>query len=130
MASIKSFEELELWQFSRELMKKIILQFNQVDDRNTGYLKNHLYKTAGSIMDNIAEGFERSGNKELIHFLSFSKGSSGELRSQLYRAYDFKLIDQQTLDKLIEENRIISIQLNNFINYLKRSDLKGSKFHS
>lgn len=98
------------------------------EEVNFGFLKNHMFKTAGSIMDNIAEGAERSGNKEFIHFLSISKGSSGELISQLYRAMDVGLISEQEFDTCETLLIDISSQLANFMRYLKKSNNRGFKF--
>ena len=88
MASYKNFEDLDVWQKSRELNLKLFNLLSTHTDFKNGFLVNHIYKTSGSIMDNIAEGFERGGNKEFIQFLYYSKGSAGELRSHIYRAFD------------------------------------------
>lgn len=102
--------------------------FKSKNQNEYGYLVNNLFKTAGSTMDNIAEGFERDGNKEFRQFLSISKGSSGELKSQLYRAMNFELISQDEFNRLSKRNNIISKQLGSLMNYLKSSKLKGRKF--
>jgi|SRR5690554_1813025 len=128
MSKITSFEDLEVWKLSRQLNVDMFQILCQKDHRLYGFLINHLFKTSGSIMDNIAEGFERGGNKEFINFLSYSKGSAGELRSQFYRALDVEVLTQKDFKKLQGQTLEISRQLSLFIKYLKNSKYKGSKF--
>ena len=128
MATINNFEDLEIWQNARELCKKI----NQYCLHNPKFLnhdKNQIDRASASIMDNIAEGFEREGNKEFVNFLTMSKGSAGEVRSQLIRAFDRNYIDEEVLSFLKSETISLSKKLSGFINYLKNSEHKGNKFN-
>ncbi len=128
MATLNRFEDLKIWQDARNFNKNLFNVLLSVNDLKYGFLKNHLFKTSGSIMDNIAEGFEREGNKEFIQFLYYSKGSAGEIKSQLYRAFDLNLINEVNFNDLSNQLVNISSQLSLFIKYLKNSEFKGSKF--
>ncbi len=129
MATVKSFEELDVWKRARVFAKRIYGLTNDGTFAKDYSLKDQINRSAGSIMDNIAEGFERGGNREFITFLSYSKGPCGETRAQLYRAFDRSHIDERTLSELNEEGLSISKMISGLIAYLKQSEMKGSKFH-
>jgi len=128
VSKINSFEDLEVWQKARGFARKI----HEVSRRELFVkdysLKDQINRSSGSIMDNIAEGFERGSKKEFIQFLFIAKGSCGESRSQLYRALDKNYIDTTEFEKLKEEAVNISKQLSGFISYLTNSDIKGQKY--
>mgnify|MGYP001260860294 CR=1 FL=1 len=129
MSSWNSFEDIEAWQLSRDFCNKVYKLMSETELKNDFRLKDQLNGSAGSIMDNIAEGFERGGNKEFIQFLTIAKASAGESRSQLYRVHDRKYISQNEFEALINQVTIISGKLGNLIKYLKSSEFKGSKFN-
>jgi four helix bundle protein len=128
MATIKRFEDLEIWQDARKLSKEIILISKNTDLDRDFKLKAQIKDSSGSVMDNIAEGFERNGNAEFRQFLSIAKGSAGETRSQLYRVFDNEYINEVHLNQLIFECEKLSIKIHNFITYLNKKDFKGTKF--
>jgi four helix bundle protein len=126
--TITGFEDLEIWQDARELCK-MIRKLSMREPFNHDFrFRDQINSSSGSIMDNIAEGFERNGKKEFIQFLSISKGSCGETRSQAYRAFDASFISQEDLNDLLDRTKKLSIKIGNFINYLKNSPYQGTKY--
>lgn len=128
MATITSFEDLEIWQLARKICKQINELVKAGKFENDYSLVNQIRGSSGSAMDNIAEGFERDGNKEFINFLSISKASAGECRSQLYRALDNKYITQEEFGSLKDKLLELGIKTKRFMDYLRNSGFKGSKF--
>ena len=128
MASVKDFEELAIFQKARELSKKIYPVTNREVFKSDYRFVQQIRAAAGSIMDNIAEGFERTGNKEFLNFLYIAKGSCGEVRSQLIRANDIGYLTPEEYKELYTECRKLSAGIMNFIKEIKASDLTGAKF--
>jgi four helix bundle protein len=128
MATINRFEDLEIWQEARRLAKEIHIISIQTELKNDYRFKDQIKASSGSIMDNIAEGFERDGNIEFRQFLSIAKGSAGETRSQLYRVFDFEYISEQKFELLKKDYENLSGKIKNFITYLNKKDFKGNKF--
>jgi four helix bundle protein len=125
---IHCFEELEIWQEARELCK-VIFEITSVEPFSKDYkFRDQIRDASGSIMDNIAEGFGRGGNKEFINFLSIAKASNEETRSQSYRAFDYEYISDHQLNDLLEKTKRISRKTTVLIQYLRKSSIPGSKF--
>lgn len=128
MSTIKRFEDLRCWQSARELCK-LIYQFTRKQKFSKDFtLVNQVRNSSGSGMDNIAEGFDRAGNKEFIQFLSIARGSVAEVKSQLYRALDQNYIDDTEFHQAYDLANHTSKETTNLMIYLKKSDLKGFKF--
>lgn len=119
---------MEVWQRARSFARSIYALTQQGSFWRDFKLKDQINSATESITSNIAEGFERDGAKEFIQFLSVSKGSSGEARSQLYTALDRNHIPLDVFEKLNEEALIIGKQLAGLMIYLKRSDYRGLKY--
>lgn len=128
MATVKVFEDLEIWKLSRILCNDINQVANNTELRKDYRLYGQIDGSSGSVMDNIAEGFERNGNKEFVQFLSIAKASCGETRCQLYRVFDRNYITLEKFNKLKEQSLVLSKMIGGFINYLKNSEFKGSKY--
>src|SRR4030095_4315831 len=127
--TITKFEEIKAWNLAREQAKEIHKLTNKECFARDFELRKQMNSSSGSVMDNIAEGFERSANGEFKYFLGVAKGSNGEVRSQLYRVLDRKYITQSEFDSYYNKNAAIGGKLNTFIDYLVQSPLKGQRFN-
>ena len=123
-----SFEELKIWQNARELTKEIYAITRLPEFSKDYRFVGQITAAMGSVMDNIAEGFERDGNKEFLQFLSIAKGSCGEFRSQIYRAYDVGYMDEITFNTLLNKAKLLSSSIYFFAQSLKKSDIQGNKY--
>lgn len=128
MATIKNFKELNLWQLSRKLCQEVWILKTETELEKDYSLWNQINRSSGSIMDNIAEGFERDGNREFIQYLSIAKSSCAELESQLFRAYDRNYFPKNKLDELLYQCSQIQTGIAGFIKYLQHSQMKGNKY--
>ena len=126
MAKINSFEDLEVWQRAWKICQFVESLFNQTDLGKNYGLRNQMETSSGSIMDNIAEGFDRDGNREFHNFLSYSKGSAGELKSQT--GFDKKLITKEQFESLLDMCEVEKNKIGASMNYLRNSEIKGQKF--
>ncbi|MEI7533268.1 MAG: four helix bundle protein [Verrucomicrobiae bacterium] len=128
MAKIERFEDLISWQKARDLNRLVYkISANGTFAKDFG-LRDQIRRASISIMSNIAEGFERGGDKEFAQFLSNAKGSCGEVRCQLYVALDEKYLSEAEFKQLSEQSQEVSRLISGMITYLRRSELKGSKF--
>lgn len=125
MATITKFEQLDIWQLARIQTQDFDLLVETTPLAKDYELRNQMNRSSGSVMDCIAEGFERSGNKEFKNFLVIAKGSNGEFRSQLYRCLDRRHIAKENFEYLYGKNVIIGNKLMSFITYLQNSHYKG-----
>ncbi len=125
---VSTFEDLAVYQRARALTNEIYRLTRVAPFSRDRGLVDQIRRAAVSILSNIAEGFERNGNPELVQFLFIAKGSSGEVRAQLMIAADQQYLDAATHDRLHGDCRRISAMLNNLIAYLRRSPLRGSKY--
>ena len=120
MATAKQFEDLGIWQDARVLVKEIYTASRQrIFYRDFG-LRDQIRRAATSTMSNIAEGFERGRRKEFIQFLSITKGSNGEVRSQLYVALDQEYLTGKEFNTLRDSAMILSRRIARFMSYLEK----------
>jgi four helix bundle protein len=128
MATLEQFEELEAWKKARELTKAIYQVSSNGEFARDFGLRDQIRRAAVSIISNIAEGFERDGNKEFLQFLSFAKGSCGEVRAQLYVALDQAYVSAGQFQELIEQTKQVSRLIGGLRKYLQTSQIQGRKY--
>ncbi|MCA1741368.1 MAG: four helix bundle protein, partial [Bacteroidales bacterium] len=109
---IDRFEDIIAWQKAKGMTLKLYLLFK--DNRDFGF-RDQICRASTSVMNNIAEGFERNSDKEFKHFLFIAKGSSGEVRSMLYLAYELHYIDNTSFKELLESSTEVSGLLSGLI---------------
>jgi four helix bundle protein len=128
MSKVTRFEDLIVWQKARSIAVSVYSITDNGQFASDYILKNQMRRASISISSNIAEGFERNGNKEFVQFLSIAKSSAGELRSQLYLALDLQFIKEREFNALLNDVVEISKMISGLLEYLKNNELKGSKF--
>lgn len=128
MSKIKRFEDIDCWKKARALTKSVYSISLGARFSKDFALRDQLRRSSISILSNIAEGFERDGNKEFVQFLSIAKGSCGEARAQLYVALDQEYISDAQFRSISEMAIEISRMLSGLIKYLKQSEMVGRKY--
>lgn len=128
MATVKRFEDLEVWQQARKLATAIYQLTSNGTIVKDYELVKQMNRSVGSIMDNIAEGFDRGGKREFIQILAIARGSCAELKSQLYRALDRKHIGEEIMKQAYEQIEAITRMISGLIKYLNNSNIKGNKY--
>jgi four helix bundle protein len=125
MATFTRFEDIQCWQLGRKIDNELH-PLTLVNGFERDFkLKDQILSSSGSIMDNISEGFGRRGNKDFVRFLSYSKGSSEELKSQLYRAMDRGYINQEQFQSLYDQAHVVGRKLGALMNMLENSSYKS-----
>jgi len=125
--TIERFEDLVAWQKARLLTSKIYAATRIGQFAKDFGLIDQIRRAAVSIGSNIAEGFERGNNKEFVTFLGIAKGSAGEVRSQLYSAYDVRYLSDAEITELVELSKDVSKLINGLILSLRKSAVGGMR---
>ena len=118
----KRFEELPCWQKARTLCRAVFDLIHEKEFRKDFSLKNQIWAASGSVMDNIAEGFDDGSTREFIRFLGYSQRSSSEVQSQLYRSFDCKYINQDQFDSTYKLASDCRKQIKGLRKYLRNYD--------
>ena len=128
MATIEKFEDIAAWQKARALSLAIYACSKEGAFARDFAFRDQIRSAAVSVMSNIAEGFERDGNREFLQFLATAKGSCGEVRSQLYTALDQGYLEPEGFRQLSSLARDTSRLLAGLMRYLQQSTRKGRKY--
>jgi four helix bundle protein len=101
---IERFEDIEAWQLARKLTKQVyVLTCKEPFSRDYG-LRDQIQRASGSVMHNIAEGFDSGSNLEFVRFLGYAKRSCTEIQSQLYIAIDQKYVSTEEFNTMYDPN--------------------------
>ena len=125
--TIKKFEEIEAWQMARRLCLLVKRCTEKEAFSKDWELRRQIRNSSGSVMDCIAEGFERGSNREFRYFLDIAKGSCGEVRSQGYRALDYGYVTEEERIELDQLAKRTTAAIHSFINYLNKTEIKGQR---
>jgi len=128
MDKIEKFEDIIAWQKARVLTSEIYKCTRAGQFERDYGLKDQIQRASVSTMANVAEGFERGGDKEFLQFLSTSKGSCGEVKSHLYVALDQEYLTPASFDRLYGQASEVGRLLSGFMTYLRESELRGRKY--
>jgi four helix bundle protein len=128
MAKIERFQDLEAWKMARRITNKVYGISRQDKFARDFTLCNQIRRAAISILSNIAEGFERNGDKEFLQFLSVAKASAAEVYAQLYVALDQKYIDEAQFNEIAGDLEETGRIIGGLMKYLQQSEMRGSKF--
>ncbi len=128
MARLERFEDIDAWKKGRELTKAIYTATSAGGFGQDPALRDQIRRAVVSVPSNIAEGFERGGDKEFRQFLAQAKGSTGEVKTHLYVALDVGYLSQATFDELYRQAAEAGRLIGGFMRYLRRSPLRGSKY--
>lgn len=128
VGKIQRFEDIEAWQAAR-LLRQAVYRLTRAKPFATDFaLVDQIRRAAISPCSNIAEGFERGGNREFVQFLSIAKGSVGEVKDQLYCALDEGYIVQKQFDETYALADSASRLIGGFMAYLREAEVSGHKF--
>ena len=130
MATVLHFEDLKVWQKARVLCQQIFDLTTSGKFARDFALIDQINRSSGSIMDNIAEGYGRLGNREFINFLTYSNASALECKSQVYRAFDKNYISTEKQEELFGMLDEIIKMIHGLISYLGKTNKRGVKFKS
>ncbi len=128
MAKIEKFQDLEAWKIARKVTKKIYDISKQDKFSRDFALCNQIRRASISILSNVAEGFERNGDKEFLQFLSIAKASCAEVYAQLYVALDQRYVGEIQFKEIAADLEETGRIIGGLMKYLQRSEMRGSKF--
>jgi four helix bundle protein len=125
---MKEFHETTLWVDALNFYKLSAPLIKELKKKGYYRLSEQFEASSGSVCDNIAEGMRRGGNRELMQFLSYARGSCNECLSQIYRIEQLEFITPDERSDYVNKLNSILKQLNGFISYLSSNEYRGAKF--